>query len=101
MGNAIDNWRRQHQDKKYVGKVGEILTWTELFVAPPGYHKDVPYFSILVKLDNGELRYGQLVDCNKENVTKGLKVRCVVRIIDGDATPEEIITYGLKFAPVQ
>jgi hypothetical protein len=29
-----------------------------------------------------------------------MKVKTIVRVIDGDATPEEIITYGLKFAPV-
>lgn len=99
MANAIDNWRRQHTDKKYIGKIGEVITWTEIFVAPPGYHKDAPYFSILVQLENGEVRYGQLVDCKKELVGKGLKVRTVMRVIDGDATPEAIITYGLKFVP--
>ena len=99
MANAIDNWRRQKKDKKYVGHTGVIVTWTEIYVAPPGYHKDAPYISVLVKLENGEMRYGQLVDYNKDSVSKGTKVRTVMRIIDGDATPEAIITYGLKFVP--
>lgn len=100
MSNAIGNWRRQQKEKKYLGKTGEIITWTEIFVSPPGYSKDTPYFSILVKMEDGEMRYGQLVDCVRDTVAKGMKVKTVVRIIDGDATPEEIITYGLKFAPL-
>lgn len=99
MSNAISNWRRQHSEKKFFGKTGEIVTWTEIVVPPPGYQKDAPYFSVLVKMENGEMRYGQLVDCAKEQVVKGMKVRAIVRVIDGDATLEEIITYGLKFTP--
>lgn len=101
MSNAIGNWRRQHEERKYCGKTGEIVTWTQLFVAPPGYQKDLPYYSVLVKMENGDMRYGQLVDCSNQTIKTGMKVRTVIRIIDGDATPEEIITYGLKFAPTK
>lgn len=90
MHNPIKNWRRQKQIRAHLNQKGKVLLWTIIST----------YAVVMVELDNGYKLYGQLVDYEPEMLKTGLRVRSVLRIMSLGATPEDIITYGLKFIPV-
>ncbi|PJC31015.1 hypothetical protein CO051_04555 [Candidatus Roizmanbacteria bacterium CG_4_9_14_0_2_um_filter_39_13] len=97
--SPIKVWRKQKTDRLLLGKVGEILSWTEINVAPPQYSAKTPYSVVLVELENGEKIYGQLVDFQKVDREIGKKVRTILRR-NGDVGPEEVLEYTVKFVPL-
>lgn len=73
---------------------GEILEWTRVHKAAPGYEGQVPYIVALIKTDDGPVLTGQIVDGG--DGLDGARVRAVFRRIgqDGDAG---VIHYGTKW----
>lgn len=97
--SAVKIWREQKQIKNILGKKGKILSWTEIFVAPPKFSSDTPYSVVLVELENGQRVYGQLVDFSKKSRSIGQKVISILRR-GGEVSPEDVIEYGVKFKPL-
>lgn len=72
--------------------LGEIISFTEIHVAPAGYKS--PYNIALIKLDEGPVISGIVVD--REGLEIGRRVRGVFRRLYTDGE-EGILTYGFKF----
>jgi len=98
MNNTIAAWRTIRGLPKELGKVGTIVVWTKIFVAPAGFGHQVPYVVAIVSFGK-EKRTLQLVDYEEEQLRVGQKVITVVRRI-GTVGSEDVISYGLKAKPV-
>jgi hypothetical protein len=78
------------------GGKGEILSYTIVRVAPKGYEKYSPYCVALIKLNEGPVIMGQIVDCEFDQLSIGKKVEVIFRKIkEQDETGT--ICYGYKF----
>lgn len=76
---------------------GQVLEWTRVHRAAPGYGLQVPYLVALIRTDEGPLVLGQVVEADE--VEEGTAVQAVFRRIaeDGDSG---VIHYGMKWKPV-
>lgn len=74
---------------------GHVLEWTRVHKAAPGYEAQVPYVVALIKMNEGPVLTGQIVDHDGQDLD-GAAVRAVFRRIgeDGDAG---VIHYGTKW----
>ncbi len=85
--------------KPYVfsGK-GEVYSFSQMYQAPHGFEKDLPYTVALIKLAEGPLITAQLTDVDPGEAQIGMPVEMVTRILtdDGDLGA---IEYGYKFRP--
>jgi uncharacterized OB-fold protein len=99
MNSPVQVWRTAKELHKYLGKKGEIVVWTRIFVAPTGYEPELPYVVAIVEFEDGSRKSLQVVDYAEDQLKPGQKVIATVRRI-GKATPEEIITYGVKVKPL-
>lgn len=99
MISPVKVWRRQKEIRKLLGKEGKIIAWTKIFIASKGFKKYAPYPVALVLLENGEKTYGQLVDCQEDDLKIGGKVRVILRKAK-EGSSEGIIGYGIKFKPL-
>lgn len=72
---------------------GEIVSYTTIHVAPAGFEKSVPYNIALVKLDDGPVVSGIVVD---RNIAIGKRVKAVFRRLYADGEGG-LINYGFKF----
>ena len=72
---------------------GEIVSNTEIHIGPAGFERNTPYNIALIKLEEGPVVSGVVVD---KKIEIGQKVRSVFRrlTVDGD---EGLINYGFKF----
>lgn len=100
MISPVKIWRRQKKIRQYLGKTGRILTWTRIQVAASDFKHQVPYPVVLVEFKNKERAVGQLVDYQEKDLKIGTKVISVLRRVRRN-NREEIISYGLKFKPVE
>ncbi len=98
MQQAVRVWRQQQKDKKSLGRVGVILSWTEISVAPPRFESILPYTIVLVEYEDKERAYGQLVDFDTAQRAIGSRVVSIFRRTR-DVGPEDVIEYGIKFRP--
>lgn len=99
MISPVKIWRRQKEIRKMLGKKGRILAWTNIHTAGADFKKYAPYPVVLVEFENKERVYGQLVDWEKKDLGIGRKVISVLRKVRMPSK-EGIITYGIKFKPV-
>lgn len=83
-------------DEVQLSGKGEILTYTTVHVAPPGFEDQVPYNMVIVTLDEGPKITGQLVECENKDISIGDRVKVVYRRIREDG-PSGAIHYGYKF----
>jgi uncharacterized OB-fold protein len=97
--SPIKNWRRQKISKQFLGKVGKISTWTQIFSAGDDHKTYSPYIVAIVEFEDGIRAYGQLVDVNISNIDslKDSLVKGVLRKLQ-EPSKDDIVTYGLKFA---
>lgn len=72
---------------------GEIISHTEVHVSPAGFERNTPYNIALVKLDEGPVVSGVVVD---KEISIGQRVRSVFRRFSADGD-EGLISYGFKF----
>ena len=99
MISPVKIWRRQKEIRMILGKKGRILTWTKIYAPGSDFKKYAPYPVVLVKLENKEKAYGQLVDYEEKDLKIGKKVVSVLRKVREPST-EGIIAYGIKFKPL-
>ena len=97
--SSIKNWRRQKISKQFLGKIGKIVTWTQVFSAGNDHKTYSPYFVVMVEFTDGGKAYGQLVDMQNNKPKTGAIVKGVLRKLQ-EPTKEEILTYGLKFVVI-
>jgi uncharacterized OB-fold protein len=91
-------WRRQKQVASFIGKKGEIVQWTIIRTPPKLFVQEAPYPVVIIKLENGKKKIGQLVDYDPTDLVKGRKVVAVIRKLFPE-TPESVIAYTIKFKP--
>lgn len=98
MSSPVTIWRQHKNLNKYLNKVGRLVVWTKIFVAPSGFEHQVPYLVGIIDFGNERLPL-QIVDCNEENLKINQKVKIVIRKI-GKVKPDDVIEYGLKVKPI-
>ena len=97
MNSPVQIWRQHKKLHTYLNKVGKLLVWTKIFVAPEGFEHQTPYLVGIV--DFGGIRMPlQIVDCEETDLKENLKVVTVVRKI-GKVNSEDVIEYGIKVKP--
>lgn len=77
---------------------GEIYSFSDLYQAPHGFERNLPYTVALIKLSEGPIITAQLTDIDPGEAQIGMKVEMVTRVLtdDGDLGA---IEYGYKFRP--
>ncbi|MBI3109474.1 hypothetical protein HYZ06_00335 [Candidatus Daviesbacteria bacterium] len=98
MNSPVQIWRQHKKLHKYLNKVGKLIVWTKIFVAPLGFEHQVPYLVGIVDFGKEKMPL-QIVDCNEEELKSNQKVITVIRKI-GKVKPDEVIEYGIKVKPV-
>lgn len=105
MSSPATIWRSHKKLNAYLNKVGRLIVWTKIFVAPSGFEHQTPYLVGIIQF-NGEKMPAQIVDCHEEDLPAGRqglkinqKVKVVIRKI-GKAKGEDVIEYGIKVKPV-
>ncbi|MBU2622077.1 MAG: Zn-ribbon domain-containing OB-fold protein [Pseudomonadota bacterium] len=66
---------------------GEIVTFTQTFVAPQGRECEAPYTIVMVELDEGPWTMGNLIDIAPDKINMeliGRKVRLGHKVFPGD-----------------
>ena len=76
----------------FAGK-GVIISYTEIHVAPAGFEMQVPYNIALIKLEEGPVISGAVVD---KKIKIGEHVRSIFRRLQVDGEGG-LISYGFKF----
>ena len=98
MNSPVTIWRQHKKLNAYLSKVGRLLVWTKIMVAPAGFEHQVPYLVGIVDFADLKLPL-QIVDCEEKDLKINQKLKIVIRRI-GKVKPDEVIEYGLKVKPV-
>ena len=98
MNTPAQIWRQHKTLHNHLNKVGRLLVWTKIFVAPSGFEHQTPYLVGIVQF-NGEKMPLQIVDCEEKDLKVNMKVITVIRKI-GKAKAEDVIEYGVKVKPI-
>lgn len=98
MSTPVTIWREHKKLHKYLNKVGKLIVWTKIFVAPEGFEHQAPYLVGIVQFDEERLPL-QIVDCDEKDLKINKLVKTVIRKI-GKPKSEDVIEYGLKVKPV-
>ena len=79
--------------------VGEVYSYSTVYQAASGYEKATPYTVAMIRLAEGPLVSAQLTDIDDKDVSIGMPVEMVTRVLreDGD---RGMLVYGYKFRPV-
>ncbi len=97
MNSPVQNWRLTKNIHTKVGKVGVVVSWTKVYVAPSGFEHETPYYVAIVEFTKGNRITAQVVDCESDPQI-GDKVVTVIRRI-GKPKAAEVIQYGIKVKP--
>ncbi len=76
---------------------GEVYSYTTVHEAADGFEMQVPYVLALVKMAEGPMLTGQIVDVDPKDIREGLPVRATFRRLRADGD-DGVIHYGYKFA---
>ena len=99
MSSPVKIWRRQKEIRNLLGKKGRILTWTVIHVAGSEFKKFAPYPVAIIKLESGEKITAPIVDCEKDDLRIGTKVKVVLRKVR-ESGAEDVLVYGIKLKPI-
>ena len=99
MISSVTNWRQTKDIHKRVGRVGKVVSWTKIFVAPTGYENDVPYYAGIIAFEKSKRETYQFVNFDNDPII-GQNVITVIRRI-GKQKPAEVIQYGVKVKPYE
>jgi len=99
MISPVKIWRRQKEKRLILGKSGNIISWTKIYIAPKDFKNIAPYPVVLVELEDKKRFVGQLVEYDEKNLKIGQKVKAVLRKTR-NVGQEEVIPYGIKFKPI-
>lgn len=94
MNSPVQIWRQHKTLHTYLNKVGKLLVWTKIFVAPEGFEHQAPYLVGIVQFDKEKMPL-QIVDCEEKDLKVNQLVKVVIRKI-GKAKSEDVIEYGIK-----
>jgi len=78
---------------------GEVVSFTIVHDAAPGFEMQVPYVMAIVRAREGPQLTASVVDIAPKDVTIGLKVRATFRKLREEGKAG-VIHYGYKFAPM-
>lgn len=78
---------------------GKVVTYTTVYDAPKDFIMQVPYLIAIIKLDEGVMLTGQIIECKPEDVKIGMRVKTVFRKLGEDGRAG-VIHYGYKFIPI-
>lgn len=98
MISPVKIWRRQKAIRKHLGRVGKIITWTNILIPTSDFKQFAPYPVVLVEFGKNDRAFGSLVDYQAKDLQIGKKVVCTLRKVR-KPTDEGVIAYGLKFKP--
>ncbi len=98
MSTPVAIWRQHKTLSPYLNKVGKLIVWTKIFVAPSGFEHQTPYLVGIVDFGDHKMPL-QIVDCEEADLKLNLKVITVIRKI-GKAKAEDVIEYGVKVKPL-
>lgn len=98
MSTPASIWRQHKKLHAYLNKVGRLIVWTKIFVAPEGFEHQTPYLVGIIQFDWGRMPV-QIVDCEEKEIKVNQKVVTIIRKI-GKAKSEDVIEYGLKVKPI-
>ena len=98
MSTPTSIWRQHKTLHSYLNKVGKLIVWTKIYVAPAGFEHQTPYLVGIVDFGSEKLPL-QIVDCEEKDLKINMKVKVVIRKI-GKAKSEDVIEYGLKVKPI-
>ena len=85
------------EEYKLVNK-GKLLYHTQVTQTAEEMMEYAPYIIGIVELEDEVRVTGQIIDCNIDEIKKGMSLRMVFRILARD-DDEGLIRYGFKFAP--
>jgi uncharacterized OB-fold protein len=100
MVSPVKIWRNQQKISDMLGCIGQLITWTLVRMPPEGFADQAPYVVGIIACESGEKISVQIVDCEPENLKKGMSIRLIIRRVR-EADPDGIIPYGLKGVPVK
>ena len=64
---------------------GSVHTYTIVRQSSdPHFHERVPYVVALIDLDEGVRMLSNVIDCDPQSITIGMRVRCICERIDDD-----------------
>jgi uncharacterized OB-fold protein len=100
MGNPVFclNCSSQEFDAIEFGTEGVLRTYTVIYVPPPGWKGDVPYILGSVELPEGVEVTTEVIDCPKEAIKVGMKMKLVMKVGGQDAEGNELIVH--KWQPI-
>jgi hypothetical protein len=100
MGNPVFclNCSSQEFDSVEFSTEGILRTYTVIYVPPPGWKGDVPYILGSVELPEGLEVTTEIIDCPKEALKVGMKMKLVMKVGGQDAEGNELIVH--KWQPV-
>lgn len=78
---------------------GTVLTYAVIHQPPAGHAGEVPYVVAVVQLAEGPRVTAQLTDCDAAEVTMGMDVEMVTRLLE-DMGDDGLLVYGYKFRPL-
>ncbi len=99
MSSPITTWRQTKNIHTRIGKLGKIISWTKIFVAPTGFENDVPYYAGIIEFEKEKRETFQLVNCDKEPKIGQNVITVVRRVCKQKLT--EVIQYGIKVKPYE
>jgi uncharacterized OB-fold protein len=77
---------------------GKVVTFTVIRVAPSQWTDLSPYALAIVELTDGTKVFGQMTDCDVEEVEIGMEVRVEFRRVQTE-DHHGVLSYGYKFVP--
>ena len=93
--SPIKIWREAKNQHKYLGKTGNIVSFTQINAGPAGFEKQTPYWAGIMELQNGERIAGQIVNSEKKPAVKSKVIAILRRTREPDK--KEIVQYGIKW----
>ncbi len=95
MNSPVTIWREHKNIHNYLGKIGKVIVWTKVFIAPAGFEHQVPYIVGIVELEGKDRLPLQIVECEEKDLKPNQKVTLIVRRI-GKTSSADVVEYGLK-----
>ena len=94
--------------RKSIGKIeplklkgeGEVFSYTVVHEAPSQFEMQKPYVMAIIRMREGVMVTGQVIDADANEMAIGMKVRATMRKLGQDG-PDGVIHYGYKFAPIR
>lgn len=100
MDSPVKVWREARKRYQHLGKIGRLISFTNIRQGPAGFEKNTPYWVGIVEFRNGKRATGQIKLKTKNGRLKtGMKVVGVLRRLK-DEEEEGVIEYGVKFKVV-